>query len=166
VWAGEKGGRMHDTSTTEKIKQGDIVTVEIWGVHNQYKAGAQGSIFVGDCPPKQVQETYKIVTDMFMEARDVIRPGLMTGEVYDAANSVYRAARGSDYYRRVGGSMGLTVFNIDLVKGGKDLLKPGLCLLIQTLLDDPMLITCSSTVMVTDKGFETLTEPLIELRTV
>lgn len=166
VWAGEKGGRMHDTSTTEKINRGDIVTIEVWGVHNQYKAGAQGSIFVGDHPPNRVKETYKVVADMFTRAREVIRPGLTTGEVYDAANRVYRADRGSDYFRRVGGSMGLTVFNIDLVKGGKDVLKPGVCLLLQTLVDAPLLITCSSTVMVTEKGFETLTEPLLELRTV
>jgi len=62
--------------------------------------------------------------------------------------------------------MGLTVFNVDLVKGNKEVLQPGLCLLIQTLVDDPVLITCASTVMVTEKGYETLTEPLLELRTV
>jgi Xaa-Pro dipeptidase len=166
VWSGEKGGRMHDTSTTEQIRNGDLVTIEVWGVHNQYKAGAQGSLFVGDRPSKQVQETYRIVADMFINARDAIRPGLTAGEVYEAASRVYRGARGSDYYRRVGGSMGLTVFNVDLVKGNKEVLQPGLCLLIQTLVDDPVLITCASTVMVTEKGYETLTEPLLELRTV
>ena len=32
VWSGPRGGRMHDTSTTEKIQNGDIVTIEVWGV--------------------------------------------------------------------------------------------------------------------------------------
>ncbi len=157
---------MHDTSTTERIKKGDIVTIEIWGVHHQYKVGAQGSIYVGDHPPRNVIETYTMVADMFVKAREAVRPGAMAGEIYDAANTVYRAARGVDYYRRVGGSMGLTVFTIDLVKGRQDILKPGVSLLIQTLVDDPVLITCASTVMVTENGMEELTHPLLQLKIV
>ena len=61
--------------------------------------------------------------------------------------------------------MGLTVFTIDLVNGRKDILKPGTALLIQTLLDDPVLLTCASTVMVTEMGCEELTSPLSELQT-
>ena len=45
---------MHDTMTTEKIKNGDIVTVEVWGVDNHYKAGAQASIYVGSNPPADI----------------------------------------------------------------------------------------------------------------
>jgi hypothetical protein len=89
----------------------------------------------------------------------------MAGEIYHAANAVYCAVRGVDYYRRVGGSTGLTVFTIDLVKGRQDVLKPGLSLLIQTLVDDPVLLTCSSTIMVTENGFEELTFPLLKLKT-
>lgn len=166
VWSGQRGGRMHDTSTTERIKKGDIVTIEVWGVHHQYKVGAQGSIYVGDHPPRNVIETYTMVADMYVKAREAIRPGAMAGEIYDAANTVYRAARGVDYYRRVGGSMGLTVFTIDLVKGRQDVLKPGVSLLIQTLVDDPVLITCASTVMVTENGMEELTHPLLQLKIV
>ena len=166
VWSGQRGGRMHDTSTTERIKKGDIVTIEIWGVHHQYKVGAQGSIYVGDHPPRNVIETYTMVADMFVKAREAVRPGAMAGEIYDAANTVYRAARGVDYYRRVGGSMGLTVFTIDLIKGRQDILKPGISLLIQTLVDDPVLITCASTVMVTEDGMEELTHPLLQLKMV
>ena len=166
VWSGQRGGRMHDTSTTERIKKGDIVTIEIWGVHHQYKVGAQGSIYVGDHPPRNVIETYTMVADMFVKAREAVRPGAMAGEIYDAANTVYRAARGVDYYRRVGGSMGLTVFTIDLIKGRQDILKPGISLLIQTLVDDPVLITCASTVMVTEDGMEELTHPLLQLKIV
>ena len=166
VWSGPQGGRMHDTSTTEKIKKGDIVTIEVWGVDNQYKAGAQGSIYVGDNPPENIIKAYDMVADMFLQARDSVRPGATAGEVFEAANAVYRAARGADYYRRVGGSMGLTIFTLDLVKGRQDALKPGAALLIQVLVDDPVLLTCTSTVMVTEDGSEELTQPLLKLKTV
>jgi hypothetical protein len=61
--------------------------------------------------------------------------------------------------------MGLTVFTIDLASGRNDILNSGVALLIQTLVNDPVLLTCASTVMVTEKGCEELTSPLLQLRT-
>ncbi len=165
VWSGPKGGRMHDTATTEKIKTGDLVTVEVWGVDNQYKAGAQASIYVGKNPPGGIVEAYDLNAAMHASAVRAIRAGRTAGDVFDAVNGVYRPARGADYYRRCGGSMGLTVFTIDLVHGRADVLSPGVALLVQTLLDDPVLLTCASTVMVTEQGCEELTSPLSTLRT-
>lgn len=165
VWAGEKGGFMHDTRTTEKIKKGDAVTIEIFGVDNQYKVGAQGTVFIGK-PSAAIEKNYRILVDMFNAARDAVRPAATSGDIYDAANRPYRAAWGADYYRKVGGSLGLTVFNIALSKGNKDVLQPGMCLLLQVLVDDPVLMTCSSTVLVTDTGCETLTDPILDLHQV
>ena len=163
VWSGPQGGRMHDTSTTERIRKGDIVTVEIWGVDNHYKAGAQGSIHVGATAPDEIARTFEMVADMFSKAKDMVKSGATSGDLFDAASSVYHAAKGTDYYRRVGGSMGLHVFTLDLVKGGQDVLNPGVSLLIQTLVDDPVLLTCAGTVMVTEDGCDELTKPILRL---
>ena len=152
VWSGPQGGRMHDTSTTERIAKGDIVTLEVWGVDNQYKAGAQASIYIGDDPPANIVAAYDLNAEMHARAQKAVKAGATAGDVFDAANSVYRAARGTNYFRRCGGSMGLTVFTIDLVNGRQDILKPGMALLVQTLVDDPVLLTCASTVMVTEAG--------------
>jgi Xaa-Pro dipeptidase len=159
IWSGPQGGRMHDTSTTERIKHGDMVTVEVWGVDNHYKVGAQASIYVGGDPPDAVVAGYELVVRMHDVARQAVRPGATAGEVFEAASAVYRSAKGKDYYRRCGGSMGLTVFTTDLVKGCVDVLKPGVALLVQTLVDAPVLLTCASTVMVTEDGCEILTSP-------
>ncbi len=164
VWSGPQGGRMHDTSTTEKIKSGDLATIEVWGVDNHYKAGAQGSVYIGRSAPAAVVDAYNLNVQMHQEAAKVVKAGVTAAAVFSAANAVYRRARGTDYYRRCGGSMGLTVFTIDLVKGRNDILAPGTALLIQTVLNDPVLLTCASTVMVTEQGCEELTSPLLELR--
>jgi Xaa-Pro dipeptidase len=164
VWSGPQGGRMHDTSTIERIQAGDIVTVEIMGVDNHYRAGAQACIYVGDEPPKQVADSYKLVTDMHAKAKAAVKAGVTAGAVFDAASAVYRAAKGTDYYRRCGGSMGLTIFTLDLVKGRTEVLKPGVALLVQTLVDDPVLLTCASTVMVTPSGCDELTQPVLTLK--
>ena len=165
IWSGPQGGRMHDTSTTEKIKKGDIATIEVWGVDNQYKAGAQASIYVGDTPPADIAAAYGLVADMHLKATQAVKAGVTTGDIFTAASAVYRAARGTDYYRRCGGSMGLTVFTLDLVNGRRDVLNPGVALLVQTLVDDPVLLTCASTVMVTENGYEELTQPIMKLKT-
>jgi Xaa-Pro dipeptidase len=165
VWSGPRGGLMHDTSTTERIKKHDLVTVEIMGVDTHYRAGAQACLYVGDDPPpKNVADAYKLVVKMNEKAKAAVKAGVTAGEVFDAASAVYRAARGTDYYRRCGGSMGLTLFALDLVKGRNDILKPGVALLIQTLVDDPVLLTCASTVMVTDTGYDELTNPVLDLQ--
>jgi Xaa-Pro dipeptidase len=165
VWSGPKGGRMHDTATTEKIKTGDLVTIEVWGVDNHYKAGAQASIYIGKNPPAEIVHAYNLNAAMHASAVKAVKSGATAGSVFDAVNGVYRPARGADYYRRCGGSMGLTVFTIDLVNGSRDVLQPGVALLVQTLLDDPVLLTCASTVMVTKQGCEELTSPISTLRT-
>ncbi|AMN41176.1 M24 family metallopeptidase [Rhodoplanes sp. Z2-YC6860] len=165
VWSGPQGGRMHDTMTTEKIKNGDIVTVEVWGVDNHYKAGAQASIYVGSNPPANIAAAYDLNAKMHAAAQKAVKAGATAGDVFNGANSVYRPARGTDYYRRCGGSMGLTVFTIDLVNGRKDVLQPGVALLVQTLVDDPVLLTCASTVMVTETGCEELCSPLHSFKT-
>jgi Xaa-Pro dipeptidase len=164
LWSGPKGGRMHDTATTERIKPGDIVTIEVWGVDNHYKAGAQASIYIGKNPPADIVKAYELNVAMHASAVNAIKAGNTASDVFDAVNGVYRPARGSDYYRRCGGSMGLTVFTVDLVSGRKDVLRPGMALLVQTLLDEPVLLTCASTVMVTKQGYEELTSPVSSLQ--
>jgi Xaa-Pro dipeptidase len=165
VWSGPQGGRMHDTSTAERIKRDDIVTVEVWGVDNHYKAGTQTSVYVGDDPRAETVAAYDLTAKMHASAKNAVKAGATAGDIFAAANSVYRAARGADYYRRCGGSMGLTVFTVDLVKGRQDVLVPGMALLIQTLVNEPVLLTCASTVMVTETGCEEMTSPLANFKT-
>lgn len=166
VWSGPKGGRMHDTATTERIEPGHVLTLEVWGVDNHYKAGAQGSLFVGAAPPADMVRAYDLVSDMRAKAAAAVRPGVSADSIFQAANGPYKATRGKDYYRRCGGSMGLTIFTVDLARGRQDTLVPGMALLVQTLVDDPVLLTCANTVMVTETGCEDLTKPLPRLVTV
>jgi Xaa-Pro dipeptidase len=160
LWSGPTGGRMHDSITTERIETQHVVTIEIFGVDTQYKTCAQGSVYVGGEPPQAIRSAHSLVTQMHDEARAAVRAGVSAAEVFDAANQVYRNAKGQDYYRRIGGSVGLTLFATNLVKNGTDVLKPGAPLLIQALVDDPALVTCSSTVLVTETGYEELTRPI------
>ncbi|SDG24844.1 M24 family metallopeptidase [Pseudonocardia oroxyli] len=164
VWSGPEGGRMHDTAVTQRFVEGDLATVEIMGVHRHYRTGGQASVHVGEDVPGAVRDAHALVIEMHERARAAIRAGVTAGEVFAAASGAYREVKGEDYYRRVGGSMGLTNFTLDLVRDRRDVLLEGTPILIQTLVDDPVLIACASTVLVEASGSSRLTSPVLTLR--
>jgi Xaa-Pro dipeptidase len=164
LWCGPSGGFMHDTDTTHQIARNDLATIEVWGTCNQYFAGAQGSVYIGGTPSPDINDSYKLVAEMYQAARDAIRPGAFAGEVYEAANKVYRSATGENYWRRIGTNMGLTFGPIDVGIHSRHILQPWTPFIIQPLLVSPVLITCCSTLLLTDTGVEELTPPLLELK--
>jgi Xaa-Pro dipeptidase len=163
VWSGPRGGMMHDTRTTQPFAPGDIATVEIMGVDRHYKACAQTSVLLPSDtgPAPEVLEARRLVAAMHDAARAVVRAGVTAGAVFDAANAIYRESLGEDYFRRVGGSLGLTMFALDLVRGSEVVLPAGTPLLVQTLVTEPVLLTCASTMIVTEAGFEQLTSSVV-----
>jgi Xaa-Pro dipeptidase len=166
VWTGPGGGAMHDTDLTRKIERDDLVTIEIWGTWKHYRAGAQCTLHAGITPPRDLVETYDVVSKMYRSTRDCIAPGVTTGEVFDAANGPYRAKYGSDYYRRVGGLMGLASMIVNLTKGGNEKIVEGQVYLVQPQTNDPLLITVCGSVLTTSSGTEELCKPFLEIVTI
>lgn len=164
IWSGPQGGLMHDTAVTRKIEQRDLATLEVWGTDCQYLVGAQGTVYFGNNPPKNFAENQKLVSDMYRAAKEVLKPGAISGDAYRAANQVYRARKGTDYWRRVGSNMGLTFGPMDMGMNGKDVIEPWTPFILQLVEVEPALVTCCSTVLVTDAGVEELTPPLLELK--
>lgn len=163
VWAGPTGGAMHSMDISGKVSDGDLVTIEIWATYKQYYAGAQGTLYVGNSPSQELVKMYDMVSKMYVAAKDAVRPFSTSGSVFDEASKVYRASYGEDYYRRIGGSVGLIGFGVNLAKDDKAILKPGVGLLIQPQTNEPILVTVSATVVVTENGCEEICRPLLEL---
>lgn len=161
VWSGPRGGMMHDTRTTQQFRAGDIATIEIMGVDHQYLACSQTCVPLGGPPSAAVREAYDLIVEMHDAARATVRAGVKAGEVFEAASAIYRARYGRDYFRRVGGSAGLTLFALDLVKDSEVVLPVGTPLLVQTLVTEPVLLTCASTVLVTGSGYTGLTPRIV-----
>jgi Xaa-Pro dipeptidase len=164
IWSGPEGGHLHDTDVSRTFEDGEYATVEIWGTDTQYLAAAQGTVYFGDRPPGHLVETQQLLAEMYLAAKDAVKPGVLSGNVYDAANTVYRSRKGSDYWRRVGSNMGLTFGPMDLGAGGNDVISPWTPLILQFVEIDPGLVTCCSTLLVTDRGAEELTRPLLQLQ--
>ena len=154
---------MHDTAVNRLLQRGDLATVEVWGTDCQYLAGAQGTVFLGETPEQAVLDEHKMVSEMYLAAKGALKPGAVSGDTYKAANKVYRSIKGEDYWRRVGANMGLSFGPVDMGMKGDHVIQPWTPFIIQIVEVKPALVTCCSTLMVTDKGCEELTPPLLQL---
>ena len=166
VWAGPDGGAMHETDVTKKIQKGNLVSPEIWGTYKHFVGGAQGTVYVGEKPPSNITDIYKVLSEMYLAVKESMKPGVAVGEVWEAGSKVYRSAYGVDYYRMLGPQMGGACFIGRLGKGVKEPLKPGATYLVQPQVNDPLLITVAASIMVTEDGCEEITKPLLKLMTV
>ncbi len=166
IWSGPKGGLMHDTAVNRRINKGDLATIEVWGTDCQYLVGSQGTVFLGETPDKDILDEQKLVSDMYLAAKEVLKPGGVSGNAYRAANKVYRAVKGKDYWRRVGANMGLTFGPVDMGMTGNHVIEPWTPFILQIVEVKPALVTCCSTLLVTESGCEELTPPLLELKCV
>ena len=164
VWGGPDGGELHETNVTRKIQRGDLVTPELWGTYKHYASGAMGTVYVGEEPPSNVSETYKVLSEMYLRIKEMMKPGVAVGEVWQEANQVYRNAYGVDYFRVMGLQQGVGL--VGRLDRGGDVLQPGMTYLVQPEVTDPLFICVCASLMITDDGCEEITRPLLELMTV
>jgi len=164
IWSGPEGGLMHDTAVNRMINKGDLATIEVWGTDCQYLVGSQGTVFLGDTADVEVLDEQKLVSEMYLAAKEALKPGAISGDTYKAANKVYRSVKGEDYWRRVGANMGLTFGPVDMGMTGNHIIEPWTPFILQIVEVKPALVTCCSTLLVTESGCEELTPPLLDLK--
>src|SRR5579875_2225294 len=162
VWGGPEGGGMHDTFVDKRVRSGDLVTIEVHGIYNHYRAASQGTVFVGNNVPSKIKDLYRLVSDMHDACASAVGPGITFEELFEVANRPYKKATGQDYFRRVGGTLGLSLFDISSVRGEKSKVLEGYCLLLQPLTISP-LITVTSSGLVTKDGYKVLNGSLRDL---
>lgn len=163
VWAGRNGGCVHDTSAVKQIEKGDLVTVELWGSHAHYTASAMATVYVGGRPPAEWVETYEMLSGMYVAARDAIAAGVPAEVPYHAANAIYRARKGVDYFRTFGFAGGLGTGDVRLFKGQTQPIPEGMSFRVQSgLFFEPLMVVCAS-VLATHDGREELSTPQLEL---
>lgn len=162
IWAGPEGGGMHDTFVGKKAARGDLVTIEIHGIYNHYRSAAQGTVFVGSDVPQKIKDLYSLIASMHEACRNAVVPGATFEDIFEAANKPYKKSMGQDYFRRVGGTLGLSLFDLSAVRGEKSKVQEGYSILLQPLTIKP-LITVSSSVLVTKDGYKELNGALTQI---
>ncbi len=109
IASGPNGANPHATPSSRHFESGDVVIVD-WGArHKGYISDLSRTVVLGRCDP-EMNTIAKIVLDATVAGCQVIRPGIMAGEVDRAARDVINQAGYGLFFRsRTGHGIGLDV---------------------------------------------------------
>lgn len=95
----------HLTWTASPLVAGEVVSIEIAGVHHRYHAPLARSVAIGDVP-RDLDRLAGITTDGIERTLDAVRPGLTAGELADVYWS-FLERHGLEKNSRLGYSIGI-----------------------------------------------------------
>lgn len=106
ILTNEKARMPHLPWTTQTLKDGDQVNLELMGNHKRYQVTMGRTAYLGT-PPQKLYDLERIVQEAIQATLEIIRPGVTCHEV---ADTVYRsyARHGIDKKSRCGYSLGIT----------------------------------------------------------
>ncbi|MCK0472043.1 Xaa-Pro peptidase family protein [Halalkalibacter sp. APA_J-10(15)] len=152
----------HLTWTDQTYKIGDFLTLEIAGAYKRYHAPMARTMSLGPAPHK-LKELSKVVEEGIQLTLDAIKPGMTAEEV----ETVWRKAiekKGHTKASRLGYSVGLSFppdwgeHTISFRQGDHSILKPNMTFhLMPGIWYEDYGIEITETILLTDKGVDTLT---------
>ncbi len=165
VNVGWNSSLVHNTWSGTKVKNGDLVFLEISGVVKRYGAALMRSVAVGKISA-EMERRNTIVHDVLARTIDAIKPGVTSGAVNKACVDAF-ARNGYTVMKRAGYSMGINFPPgwsegnfLDLSKDNPTVLEPGMVFHVPQPFRVPgeQTVSTSETVVVTKDGCEMLTQ--------
>jgi Xaa-Pro dipeptidase len=120
------GNRPNEISTCRALRDGDVALLELGVVVDGYWAD-RTRVRVAGTPTDEQQHVFEIVRSAKQAAIAVLRPGVTTGDVDEAARAVIRdAGYGNRFPHITGHGVGYHEFLLKLAPGGKDRIEEGM----------------------------------------
>ncbi len=169
IMAGEATKTPHLTWSDTPFVKDEAVLLELSGVYKHYHAPIARTIFLGENPPKLMQETADIVTEGLQATLDWIRPGVTAEEVeakWREAISHSTIVKES----RLGYSIGVNYppdwgeHTISFRPGDKTILVPNMAIhLIPGIWYENVGFEIDASIYMTDDGYEPLYDYPIDM---
>jgi Xaa-Pro dipeptidase len=106
---GPKSALPHGRAGDRRISEGDFLLADFGAAYKGYKADLTRTLVLGEADARQ-QEVHSVVRAANEAALAVVAPGVLSGEVDEAARRVIRDAGYGDYFiHRIGHGLGLDV---------------------------------------------------------
>ncbi|MEE9247551.1 MAG: Xaa-Pro peptidase family protein [Dehalococcoidia bacterium] len=167
VASGIRSTMSHATWYRRTLEQNEVVFFEVPGCINRYHASLMRQVYLGD-PPEVMVRGMEVVTGTLQMAKDNIRPGVPTGDVFEMVKeSLDGADLGAKLERRTAYSIGIAFAPdwgeghiISITRGEKRPFQVGMTFHLIPGVRVPGVgaINCSDTILVTEDGCETLTD--------
>jgi Xaa-Pro aminopeptidase len=155
---GKKTASIFPVSTMDRLKEHDIVTIDMGGMHRGYIAEMGRTVFHGeiDATAKTINE---IVLTAYQKVIDFLKPGIVASSVDAIARGYFEEMGHSQYFFHVlGESTGLVKGGIALAPNDRSVIKPGMVFVIEPGLSIPGWggVKIKETVLITEEGVEEL----------
>lgn len=92
-------GEEHSTWRDRRLRPGDALFVELSGCVRRYHAPMSRLIFVGE-PPEGAERARRVAVEAMEAVREALRPGALTGRVYEVWQSVVDRGLSGRGFRR------------------------------------------------------------------
>lgn len=166
VTVGPRSGVPHTTFQRIAIGKGDPVFMEFGACVRRYSSPIMRTAVIGE-PPEKLKRMFGLCLASVNSSLANLKPGAVTGDVAATSEkAIGPMPRGWVWHGYYAYSIGLgfppewaDCGAIDVVKGNRAILQPGMVFHCSTSIRDPgkMGATCSETVVITDDGCEVLT---------
>jgi Xaa-Pro aminopeptidase len=159
VGSGPRSAAVNAPPTDRALAAGDILRLDIIGTKARYHSDVARTAVVGD-PTAEQQQVYDLLLGVHRRCLDALRPGALTTDVYAIYRDAMDAA-GLPPYHFVGHGLGITLHEDPFVNSLKPIaLEPGMVLCIEplTLLEGRFGMQIEDEVLITDDGYELITE--------
>jgi Xaa-Pro dipeptidase len=155
------------------IKAGELVSVDTMMNHNGYLNDQTRNYCIGN-PPERLREAYGLIMEIHQRFKGVVRPGAVTGELYDRVMAWVRERGWADYFMGYGGSrvsfiahgLGIEVDEFPFIAQGQKLaLQEGMTFAFEPkfIVPDLGIAGMENTYLVTSEGLEALNTATEEL---
>lgn len=166
VMTGEQSALAHASWSERRMRRGDVVYLEVAGCVRRYHAAIRRTATIGP-PSREIVNVHRACEDAQRRLLELMRPGVVSGDVHEAHDAALTAAGLSGYIRmRTAYSIGVSYPPgwgewqiMDIRAGDQRQLQPRLSLHLgtQIVFRKRFGVGLSDTVIVRDDGPEVLT---------
>jgi len=147
-------------ASSRALRRGDMLNFDLGAVYKGYWADLTRGIFIGEVSKRQ-REFYEAESEIFRRTLHAVKPGVVIQDVDKVAEQTTRELGYEQYMlHRTGHALGLDVHEIPSVAvGDTTVMEPGMVFTIEPGIYDFAIgaFRLEDTVLVTETGFETLT---------
>jgi Xaa-Pro aminopeptidase len=164
---GDHSALANSVPSSRTLQNGDIIKIDAGCRFKGYCADIARTVVFGAASSKQLNY-YQAVLEGENQAINLLRPGVSAGEIYAVALDAVRRS-GIPHYRRhhVGHGIGIEGYDPPLLSPNNNmLLEPGMVINVETPYYELGFggVTVEDTMVITEDGFQFLTESSRELR--
>jgi Xaa-Pro dipeptidase len=132
VLSGSNSALPHGETSNRKVRQKDVVLMDVGAVFSGYYGDLTRTVFVGEVSEKE-REIYDVVAEAHEKAIESVRPGIRAEKVDAVArNVIEKAGYGQYFTHRTGHGLGLEVHEEPYIcEGHEVILQPGMVFTIE-----------------------------------